>query len=44
VVWKKAQVCSERIKYLPVETGQVERAIEADEAFLAAHPMRRKKA
>jgi hypothetical protein len=44
VLWKKAHLIADRLDYLPVEPRQVERAIEADEAFLAAHPMRRKKA
>lgn len=39
VLWKKAQVSS-GIRHLPVEPGQVRRAIEADEAFLASHPVR----
>lgn len=40
VLWKKAHLIADGIKYLPVESGQVERAIEADEAFLASHPVR----
>ena len=40
VAWKKAELNSSQFKPLRVEPGKVERAIEADEAFLASHPVR----
>lgn len=40
VLWKKSHLTAGGIDYLPVEPWQVERAIEADEAFLASHPVR----
>lgn len=40
VLWKKAELKSPSFKHVPVEPRQVERAIEADEAFLASHPVR----
>jgi hypothetical protein len=40
VLWKKAELKTRHFKFLRVEPGKVERAIEADEAFLAAHPVR----
>jgi hypothetical protein len=39
VLWKKAELKSRCFSYLRVDPGKVERAIEADEAFLAAHPV-----
>jgi hypothetical protein len=43
VLWKKAELKSRTFNYLPVEPGMVERAIEADLAFLASHPVRQTK-
>jgi hypothetical protein len=43
VLWKKAELKSRCFGYLRVEPGKVERAIEADEAFLASHPVRQTK-
>jgi hypothetical protein len=40
VLWKKSHFTADGLEYLPVEPRQVERAIEADEAFLASHPVR----
>jgi hypothetical protein len=40
VAWKKAERKSRGFGCLMVEPGKVERAIEADEAFLASHPVR----
>jgi hypothetical protein len=42
VLWKKAHLTAGGLDNLPVEPRQVERAIEADLAFLADHPVRRK--
>jgi hypothetical protein len=43
VLWKKAELNSNYFKFLRVDAGKVERAIEADEAFLASHPVRQTK-
>jgi hypothetical protein len=43
VLWKKEHLTAGHLDYLPVERRQVERAIAADEAFLASHPVRQTK-
>jgi hypothetical protein len=43
VLWKKAEIKSRNFGFLRVAPGKVERAIEADEAFLASHPVRQTK-
>jgi hypothetical protein len=37
VLWRKGHLTADDFDYLPVERRQVERAIEADEAFLTSH-------
>lgn len=41
VEWKKAQLDSRQIRHMGVDLRKVKRAIEADLAFLASHPMRK---
>jgi hypothetical protein len=43
VLWKKAELKTRYFEILRLEPGKVERAIEADEAFLASHPVRQTK-
>jgi hypothetical protein len=41
VAWKRAKFSGSDFPYLPVKPERVERVIADDEAFLAAHPVRR---
>ncbi len=41
VAWKRAKLGGHDFPYLPVKPERVERVIADDEAFLAAHPVRR---
>ena len=41
VAWKRAKLSGGDFPYLPVKPERVERVIADDEAFLAAHPVRR---
>ena len=43
IAWKRAKLEGGRLDYLPVSREQVERAIAADVAFVAAHPTRTKR-
>ncbi len=41
VAWKRAKFSGSDFRYLPVKPDRIERVIADDEAFLAAHPVRR---
>jgi hypothetical protein len=44
IAWKRQAFASGQYLYTDVKAEQIERAIELDAAWLAAHPMRRKRA